>query len=55
MADKIISTQSRGQEAILCPVKETKVYPWVCVELCSYYEINTCPDGKCKEDSPAAG
>jgi len=47
--NEIVSPHSRGREAILCPVKETKVYPWVCIERCKYYELNTCPGGKGKD------
>ena len=43
MMGEIINPNSKGQKSILCPVKETQVYPWVCVEKCDYYERGKCP------------
>jgi len=28
---------------VLCPLKETKVYRWVCLEECTWYRDNKCP------------
>ena len=33
----------RDKTLVLCPLKETKVYRWICLEECTWYRDNKCP------------
>ena len=33
----------KSKTLVLCPLKETKVYRWVCLEECTWYRDNKCP------------